>query len=120
MFRARYNIVYHCHKSSMMAVQGDLEGARNVLLDELSSVAAMRSWTVTVSRFTECKMSGVFRSPMLNSPNVILMTMVRVPVLSSRWLSSRNASQHASSPFSPLTGALLRRVSSLSVRSKGS
>lgn len=32
----------------MMAVQGDLEGARNVLLDELSAVANMRGWTVTV------------------------------------------------------------------------
>lgn len=32
----------------MMAVKGDLEGARNVLLDELSAVANMRGWTVTV------------------------------------------------------------------------
>lgn len=47
--RVRYNIIYEWQKTSMMAVQGDFEAARNLLLDELGAVAAMRGWTVTVS-----------------------------------------------------------------------
>lgn len=32
----------------MMADNGDLEGARQLLVEELDTVSAMRGWTVTV------------------------------------------------------------------------
>lgn len=33
----------------MMADNGDLEGARQLLVEELDTLSAMRGWTVTVS-----------------------------------------------------------------------
>lgn len=44
----RYNIIFHWSKCSILADNGDLEGARRLLVEELDTLAAMRGWTVTV------------------------------------------------------------------------
>ncbi|CAM9719577.1 unnamed protein product, partial [Ectocarpus fasciculatus] len=43
-----YNIIFHWSKCSILADNGDLEGARRLLVEELDTLAAMRGWTVTV------------------------------------------------------------------------
>ncbi|CAN0114318.1 unnamed protein product [Ectocarpus sp. 6 AP-2014] len=43
-----YNIIFHWSKCSIVADNGDLEGARRILVEELDTLAAMRGWTVTV------------------------------------------------------------------------
>lgn len=45
----RYNIIFYWSKCCMMADNGDLEGARQLLVEELDTLSAMRGWTVTVS-----------------------------------------------------------------------
>eukprot|EP00903_Cladosiphon_okamuranus_P013188 g12300.t1 len=43
-----YNIMFYWSKCCMMADNGDLEGARQLLVEELDTLSAMRGWTVTV------------------------------------------------------------------------
>lgn len=43
-----YNIIFYWSKCCMMADNGDLEGARQLLVEELDTLSAMRGWTVTV------------------------------------------------------------------------
>eukprot|EP00752_Nemacystus_decipiens_P007105 g6367.t1 len=43
-----YNIIFYWSKCCIMAENGDLEGARQLLIEELDTLSAMRGWTVTV------------------------------------------------------------------------
>ena len=45
----RYNIIFHWSKCCLIAEGGDMEGARQLLVEELDTLSAMRGWTVTVS-----------------------------------------------------------------------
>lgn len=45
----RYNIIFYWSKCCMLAENGDLEAARQMLVEELDTLSAMRGWTVTVS-----------------------------------------------------------------------
>ncbi|CAM9764411.1 unnamed protein product, partial [Hapterophycus canaliculatus] len=43
-----YNIIFYWSKCCMLAEGGDLEAARQMLVEELDTLSAMRGWTVTV------------------------------------------------------------------------